>query len=626
MGYADRFIGGKGIASRLYWELVSKGANAFSPDNHLFMINGPLTGIRATAASRWVTVSRSPLTFPEQYSCSNLGGYFGAALKWAGLDGLDIYGLARKPVILLIEPGARCTFEDATGLWGKNTFETIAILQGKYGKNVSVATIGEAGERLVRFANVICTGGTSGSKGFGAVMGSKNLKAIVVLAPKVTLPVARPDDFKQVIREINALTIGEASGRYHNEVRLDGVKKVKPAYCYGCLGVCRRGLYRSDSGEEGYRINCNSAFFYRSLEIAKTGTKGSATFHATQLANKHGLCALQLSILCKWLPKAIRSGAIVSADSVLKPDQAGTSEWIQALVDMIINRQGIGEVLAEGNRRAAKEWGVSELLEGITSQTGTSNPTGHDPRLYLALAPIFATEANFVTSQLHELEKPIRKWMEWNGSDGKKGFLNTEKLFRLARLFWGSEGAAEFSLPEIKGATAAHLQNRAYAKENLVACDWFWPINYSGNAALGTGDPTLEPRLFSAVTGENMDEIGYLRSGERCFNQNRAIFLREGRQGRQDDILEERFYAHPYQKASGFIADFNPECLVPGPNGKLVSRKGAKLDKEVFEQIMDDYYQAFGWDVESGLFKKDSLENLGLADMIPELERDCYIS
>ena len=87
MGYADRFIGGKGIASRLYWELVSQETGAFSPDNHLFMMNGPLGGIRATVASRWVIVSKSPLVFPEQYACGNLGGYFDAALKWAGFFG-----------------------------------------------------------------------------------------------------------------------------------------------------------------------------------------------------------------------------------------------------------------------------------------------------------------------------------------------------------------------------------------------------------------------------------------------------------------------------------------------------------------------------------------------------------
>lgn len=407
-GYAERFVGGKGIASRRYWELISKETSAFSPDNHLFMMNGPLGGIRATAASRWVIVSKSPLTFPEQYACGNLGGHFGAALKWAGLDGLDIFGLARKPVVLVVEPGGRSTLEDASGLWGKDAFETIAILQERYGAEAPVATIGAAGERRVRFANVIGSGGVSASKGFGAVMGSKNLKAVVVKAPKVVLPVARPGDFEDVIAEINALTLGEASERYHNQVRLDGVKRVDNAYCYGCPGTCRRGLFRSDNGEEGYRINCASAFFYRTWERAKTGTGGAATFHATQLANRHGLCALQLVLLGKWLPKAVGGGAIGPVEPALNPEQRGTSEWIEALVDLIISRQGIGDILAEGSRRAARELGVSGLLEGIVTKTGVLPGAGHDPRLFLSLAPIYATEPNFVTSLLSLLRRCTR--------------------------------------------------------------------------------------------------------------------------------------------------------------------------------------------------------------------------
>jgi len=114
--YSEKFVGGKGIASRLYWEFIDKKTTAFNPDNHLFFMNGPLSGIRSTAASRCAIVAKSPLTFPEQYCCGNLGGYFGAALKWAGLDGLDIYGAAQSPVLLLIEADGHCTIEDAIGL------------------------------------------------------------------------------------------------------------------------------------------------------------------------------------------------------------------------------------------------------------------------------------------------------------------------------------------------------------------------------------------------------------------------------------------------------------------------------------------------------------------------------
>jgi len=208
----------------------------------------------------------------------------------------------------------------------------------------------------------------------------------------------------------------------------------------------------------------------------------------------------------------------------------------------------------------------------------------------------------------------------------KRGFFTTDKLRHMARLYWGDERAAEFDSPEMMGAAAVRVQNRAYAKENLVACDWFWPISFSGNVESGTGDPALEARLFSAITGRDMTETGYLRSGERCFNQNRAIYLREGKRGRQDDILEERFYSRPFERSSRVIAAVNPEFRMPGTDGGLSNRKGATVDREIFRRIMDDYYQARGWDVATGFFKTDGLDGLDLTDILPELEQRGFLT
>jgi aldehyde:ferredoxin oxidoreductase len=216
--------------------------------------------------------------------------------------------------------------------------------------------------------------------------------------------------------------------------------------------------------------------------------------------------------------------------------------------------------------------------------------------------------------------------MAWANSDGKRGFFTTEKLRHMARLFWGGEKAVEFDSPDAMGAAAVHIQNRAYAKESLVACDWFWPINFSGNAESGTGDPALEARLLSAVTGEETGEGEYMRIGARCFNQNRAIYLREGRRGRRDDVLEERFHDRPFQHASNIVSAVNPDFRMPGSEGKLISCQGARVDRGVFRRIMDDYYRARGWDVETGLLRKEGLENLGLTDLIPELEKSNLVS
>ncbi|MEE8382550.1 MAG: aldehyde ferredoxin oxidoreductase N-terminal domain-containing protein, partial [Thermodesulfobacteriota bacterium] len=429
MNYAPRFIGGQGIASRMYWEQMSNSIGAFDPENHLFIMNGPLCATGAPAASRWIIAGKSPMASPEQYAYGNLGGRFGSALKWAGLDGLDIMGASGKPVILVIGSRGVCSIEDGSGLWGKDTFETITALQKTFGSNACVATIGKAGERRVRFANVIGSGGVSASKGFGAVMGSKNLKAIVVKAPRVVFTAARPEMLKKTNGEIASLWKGESSGRYwpQADIMLPNLTKVENSYCYGCPGTCGRGIYQTDKGERGHRISCSSAFFYSGAEMMKTSQVGEAAFHATQLANKEGLCTMELWFLSRWLPKALETGVIDPAETGLDPDEIGTSQWIETLVEHIAHRRGIGDLLAEGSRRATRALNVEHFIEGFVSQTGFSGG-GHDPRLYPSMLPIYATEPILSVAQIHEITHPTMAWMKWMTSEGMRGFMTTKKL------------------------------------------------------------------------------------------------------------------------------------------------------------------------------------------------------
>ena len=622
--YSSRFVGGRGIASRIYWDETGAGIGAFDPDNHLFFMNGPLCGTAAPAASRWIVLGKSPMAVPEQYACGNLGGHLGAALKWSGFDGLNITGASEKPVILVIEKGCHCFIEDAAYLWGKNTFDTISCLQNKFGNKACVAAIGRAGEQRVRFASIIGSGGVSATKGFGAVMGSKNLKAVVVRAAKTEVPVADIESLKKVNREITSLWKGDKSGRYWNELMLEDITKVKNAFCFGCPGLCRRGIYKNNKGVEGYRKTCVSAYFYANHEIALTGKMADATFHATQLANKHGLCILELRFLCNWLPDALKNNIIDQAETGLSPDKVGTSEWMETLVDLILSRRGAGDLLAEGSRRAAEELHVEKLIDGLVSKTGFDADL-YNPRLFLSTAPIHATEPVFPITQLHAVSFPMVKWMVWMGTEGMMGFLDTQKLHNLAETFWGNEKAAEFDSHEKMGAAAAIMQNRAYAKENIILCDWFWPVDFSGNTETGVGDPSLEAKLFSSVTGIQMDEKDFLTMGERSANLCRAIYLREGRHGRKDDVLEEFNFSSPLQKQDPPVGLFNPDLMMPGSKGELFSCKEAMVNRDVFEKIMDEFYSARGWDLKTGLFTKKGLERLQLNDMIPELSKRCVV-
>ena len=618
MTYASRFIGGRGLASRMYWDELNPPLSAFDPDNHLYFMTGPLCGTQAPAASRWIVLGKSPMAVPEQYASANLGGSFGAVLKWAGLDGLDIYGASPKPVFLVIEQDGTCRFEDAGRLWGKDCFDTIAALEKQYGDTARVAAISRAGEMKVRFANIIGSDGVSATKGFGAVMGSKNLKAIVVRAEKAPLRPARPEAFKQVRKDITALWSGEESGRFWNELNLEDIEKKKDIPCYACPGICRRGLYESTGGEQGIRKPCVSAYFYYKEEMAKTGRMAEATFHATNVANRDGLCVLDLRFMLFWLPEAIRRGLVDPKATGLELELLGTPAWIENLSALIISRKGVGDLLAEGSRRATKELGIENLLDGLVTKTGF-DADYYNPRLFILNAPIYATEPVYPITQLHRVSFPMVKWMVWMGTEGMMGFLTTEKLRSMAKTFWGDERAAEFDSSDCKGSAAVLMQNRAYALENMVYCDWFWPIDFTANTETGVGDPELEARLFSAVTGLDMDESAFLRSGERSANLCRALYLREGRRGRADDVLEEFNFTAPLQEQDPPVGLFNADLVLPGKNGELFSRKGETVSRETFKKVMDDYYVARGWDVETGLPTRKKLIELDLEEVVSAL-------
>jgi aldehyde:ferredoxin oxidoreductase len=325
-----------------------------------------------------------------------------------------------------------------------------------------------------------------------------------------------------------------------------------------------------------------------------------------------------------WLPEAIRRGLVDPKAAGLELDLLGTPEWMENLAALIISRQGVGDLLAEGSRRAAKELGVEKLLDGLVTKTGF-DADYYNPRLFILNAPIYATEPVYPITQLHRVSFPMVKWMVWMGTEGMMGFLTTDKLRSLAKIFWGDERAAEFDSPDCKGAAAVLMQNRAYALENMVFCDWFWPIDFTGNTENGVGDPELEARLFSAVTGLDMDERAFLRSGEQCANLCRALYLREGRRGRADDVLEEFNFTAPLQEQDPPVGLFNADLVLPGKNGELFSRKGETVSRETFKKVMDDYYSARGWDVETGLPTLKKLTDLDLEDIVPALAKSGLI-
>ncbi len=187
--YADRFIGGRGVCAKLYWDETTHYTKAYDPDNCIICTTGPIAGFTRFAGCRWQMCGKSPAMEPESFSYANFGGSWGTWLKYAGFDGIAVKGKSEKPSWILINNDS-VSINDATHLWGKTTVDTETYFLKTLGKEARVMCIGPAGEHLVSFAVVMASDNATGSCGFGAVFGAKNLKAVVIVIDKKKRPIA----------------------------------------------------------------------------------------------------------------------------------------------------------------------------------------------------------------------------------------------------------------------------------------------------------------------------------------------------------------------------------------------------------------------------------------------------
>ena len=243
----------------------------------------------------------------------------------------------------------------------------------------------------------------------------------------------------------------------------------------------------------------------------------------------------------------------------------------------------------------------------------------YGPKVFIPSALLYATEPRPPITELHEVCHPLTKWAIWYVSKGARSYVSTAVLRKIAEKFWGSEDAVDFSTYAGKALAAKKIQDRQYAKECLVLCDFTFPVFDSAGSDDHVGDPLLESKLISAVTGEAFDEDALNRVGERVFNLNRAIHLREGRRGRKDDCLPESQFVEREERLADVFGMHNPELYLPGAGDEIISRKGKALEKERFETLLDDYYRLRGWDIATGLPKEETLRALDLAEVIDGL-------
>jgi aldehyde:ferredoxin oxidoreductase len=606
--YARRFLGGRGIAAKIYWDEVPPGVKAFDAENRLIFATGPVAGLKGVSGSRWVVCGKSALTAPEHFNYANLGGDWGAQLKLAGYDALVVHGKSDKPVYLLIQDD-NVQIKDASALWGKSTVETRGILKERLGSSVSVVATGPAGENLVAFASILADKDASGSSGLGAVMGSKKLKAIAVQGTGKA-KIADPTKYRDLANYARELRKGFGMGI------TPGVNQnmnLKRDYCYGCSGgFCFRSTYKASNGKVG-KYMCGSATFYILRACKYYGEWNEVPFFASMICNEYGVDTHQIDVMMQWLSKCYHEGILSDESTGIPLSKQGSLEFIETLVRKISLREGFGDVLAQGTIKAAETVGhkAKELLTDYITNTGHFALI-EGPRMYISTGLLYAVEPRQPMSQLNEMGA-LNLWlMSVYKQEG--AFVSSDVFRAIGKRFMGSEAAVDFTTYEGKALAAKMIQDREYAKDCLILCSYLFPIMFSRNTSDHVGDPTLESRILSAVTGTETDENGLYRIGERVFNLQRAILAREGHRGRESDRISEHNFTKPLK-----FDLHNPELLSPGKGDEVVSKKGATLDRDKFEKVKDEYYRLRGWDVATGLQTDAKLKELDLKDIIEDL-------
>lgn len=580
----EKFIGGRGLGSHLIFDYVKPGTAPLSEDNAVLILTGPLTGT-AAPSMRLVLVTKSPAT--NTFCASYVGGHIGAEIKAAGYDGLIIKGKSDKPVYISIHNND-VLINDASGLWGKDTFETETFLRRK-DPRCRVLSIGPAGENLVKFALVNTEFFRhAGRGGIGAVFGSKNLKAIVVKgnqAPQISYPKEFTDLAQKVWRDLMQLestyrfrrwgTLGSVLGSsdsstfpYKNfqEETFPEAHKISGELAEKIFYVKKRACY-------GCPINCGHLGIVRSGQYKGGVVEGPEYETAAMLGgscNVNDICGLgYLNMICDRLGlDTISSGGVLAFAMecyekaiISKADMDGIDlKWgnIEAMIQMlkkIAFRRGFGNILAEGTK-------IASQLIGDASKRYAMNVKGLEIagwtiRSVPGMGLCYATADRGADHQ-----QANTCGYEINGAKGMDGKMISR---------YSPFGKAYFVKCD---------QDAIAAFSSMIACDF-------AIGCIGT-DRLLD--LYKYATGIEMDIQSYHEVGERSFNLSRLFNGREGFT-RMDDILPNRFFEEP---------------LTIGIS------KGQMISREDFEYMLDDYYKIRGWNVKTGLPTTDTIKRLGL--------------
>jgi aldehyde:ferredoxin oxidoreductase len=584
--YAKKYIGGIGLGMRLFLDNSKPGADPFSPENPLILTNGPIAGTMwPTGGNGHAFVSKSPQTFGVGESKAH--GTFGTEMKRSGYDAIIIKGKAEKSVYLWIDDDS-VQLVDASALTGKSPGETEDAIREELGDYyIRVAAIGLAGEKLSRIACIINDKTrAAGRTGLGAVMGSKNLKAIAVRGTR-DITVAKTDEFMEYVKEFHERMKGPATQKYralgtpenilvHNSLscmptrnyrnsRFEGAEKVsgevlnekyvvKIIGCSSCAMRCEHEVVVP----EGPYKNTMTRMEYESLWALGPYCgvdRLDAIIKAMDLCNYYGIDSISAGVIVGFAMDCYESGILTREDFGGIDARFGNAEAMVQLIEQIGKREGVGDTLADGVKFAAQKIGKDS--DKLALHIKGVEVTGYDLRCLKTAALGFAVSFRGADHNRH----------------GAYAFDVKGKVNRLI----AEKG---------RGKLVRDMEDVYNLIDSFIVCKFSRGTYYKELPDMA--------KLYTLVTGFEITPEELKKAGERIQNVARLINIREGL-SRKDDSL-------PYKVMHVPIPDEGPS-------------KGAMVTQAELDLLLDDYYESRGWTRE-GIPTKEKLKELGMDDLL----------
>ncbi len=586
--FARKYLGGNGFAAKILYDGLQPGIDPFSPENMVVFAVGPVTDTPVPSTSRGYAATKSPLS--GLFFDSTFGGRFAITQKRTGFEAIVICGKSSSPTYLVIdESGAK--FQPAASLWGKLTRDTVEALQAIEGQDADAVAIGPAGEKLVRFACLVHywrgREGVAGRGGIGAVLGSKNIKALVVKGSRKT-QVADANGLRELIdsrkealekgtaglknlgtpvlvnmiNTVGGLGVRNLQEEHSSRAPEIGGERLKELFferndtCFGCPIACGKTL-RLPAAQDGLRWKMPEYETLFSLGSMTDNWDPTSLLRLNALCDQWGLDTISMGVTLSFALECFERGYLTAQDAGGRALRFGDASLLLELVQETGKRQGFGDALAEGSFRLAQKIGkgAADLLYCFKKVEAA----GHSARALKGMSIGYPTATR---GGSHHDARPTLHYL----------------------------GEFDRTKAQIAPSFALRTQNFTALDDSLTQCRFASERGYGGLI----NENYL--KMINAVTGWGLNLAEVERLGERIYNLERAFNCREG-VSRKDDTL-------PFRVAN--------QPIPSGPS------QGMFCPPQEFNALLEEYYRLRGWDG-NGIPSAGKLKDLGLDEIVKDL-------